>query len=93
MEGEIVWASSNHDVFGSEPFLALKTVDHRFSHQAFVKVEDNLWAYHLRHPQTIDMLGIGACDKTGSMATAVIRQKDGKFEEVQGSGYWSGSPE
>lgn len=93
VDGGMVWASSNHDVFGSEPFLALKTVDHRFFHQNFVKVEDNLWAYHLRYPQTIDMIGIGSCDKTGSMATAVIRQKNGKFEEVQGSGYWSGSPE
>jgi len=93
VEKDLVYARSSRAVFGSEPYLALMTVDHRFFHQNFIKIDENLWAYHLRRPEIIHYIGLGACDATGESATALVERREGVFHPVAGTGYWSGSPE
>jgi hypothetical protein len=93
VEGDVVYASSNKDVFGSEPYLALQTIDDRYIHQAFVKMENNLWGYKLNTPEIIWRIGIGANDRAGYSDTVVLEKIEGKFAKLDGTGYWSGSPE
>lgn len=93
VDDNVVYAKSSRDVFGSEPFLALQTVDHRFFNQCFVKIEDRLWGYNLNHPEIIWRIGIGANDRAGYSDTVLLEKRDGEFVKVEGTGYWSGSPE
>lgn len=93
VEDDVLYVTSNQPVFGSEPFLAVKTVDHRFYQQNFVRVGDTAWGTPLRHPEIIHYLGVGACTAAGSTATALLERTNGTFVNVEGKGYWSGSPE
>ncbi|QLA20626.1 hypothetical protein [Desulfolutivibrio sulfoxidireducens] len=93
VEDGIVYAASNQAVFGSEPYLAIKTVDHRFYTENFVKIDDTSWGCPLRYPQTVQFLGIGACNPAGDTATCLLECRAGAFHPVRGTGYWAGSPE
>ncbi len=92
-EDGILYAESNIPVFGSEPFLALKTVDHRFYQQNFVRIRENLWGHPLRYPETIHYAAVGACSRAGDTATCLLERRDGRFRQMEGTGYWGGSPE
>lgn len=93
VENDLVYARSSREVFGSEPFLALKTLDHSYYHQNFVKLSSKLWAYHLRQPEIIEYIGIGANDSFGSSDTSLLVREGSSFRTLKGTGYWAGSPE
>jgi len=93
IEGSIVYASSNKSVFGSEPYLAIQTVDDRFVHHAFVKIKDNLWGVKVKNIDLVWRIGIGANDRAGFSDTRVLEKVNGQFVMLKNTGYWSGSPE
>ncbi len=57
---------SNNDLFGNQPFLAIKYSKNVFKWRSLFKIGKNLWEYSLLPEEASKTIGIGANDKFGN---------------------------
>lgn len=68
---------ANHDTFGPQPFLALRTLDRRYLNDNFdLHAPFRRWSYTFDDdtvpPRALDLVGVAAADRNGSVHVVVL---------------------
>lgn len=73
LEGSLLTVRSSNDIFGMQPFLAIKE-DNKYFRDNFTAENNNTWCYRFRNLDHLQAFGVAASNKTGEFDIKVWKK-------------------